>query len=119
LATIREEYIRRLDVAMDDALRVRRIQGIRNLSRQVQQGRFANRPYLNPLLERLPLQQLHGDEGLAFVLIDVVYGADVGVIECRRGAGFPLEALEGLGVVLRRCPLTRPCGPPSPRGRGL
>ena len=46
--------------------------------------------------KRLPFQQLHGDEGLAFELIYLVNRADVGVVERRRGLGFAPEALQGL-----------------------
>ena len=38
LAAIRHEDIRRLDVAMDDALRVRRIQRVSDLDGEVEQG---------------------------------------------------------------------------------
>jgi hypothetical protein len=72
-----------------------------------------------PLLQRLAFQQLHRNKRLAFVFVNVVDGADTGMIQCGGGAGLALEALEGLAVVLRRCPLTWPCGPPSPLGRGL
>jgi len=47
----------------------------------------------NPVLQRLALQQLHADEGLALVLVDVVDRADIGVVEGRRGPGLALEAL--------------------------
>ena len=46
------------------------------------------------MLERLPLQQLHGDERPAFGLVHVVNRADVGVIEGGSGLGFALETLE-------------------------
>ena len=35
----------------------------------------------NPVLQSLPFQQLHDNELLGFVFINVVDGADVGVIE--------------------------------------
>jgi hypothetical protein len=71
------------------------------------------------LFQRLAFQQLHGDEGLAFVLVNVVDGADVRMIERRRRASFALGAFPGHGVDARA--LTRPAagGPPSPLGRGL
>src|SRR5262249_62331117 len=36
------------------------------------------------VLQRLAFQKLHGDEGLAILLVDVVTGADVGMVQ-RRG----------------------------------
>jgi len=53
-----------------------------------------------PLLEGLPFEQLHGDERLAFVFINVVDGADVGMIQRRRGARLALEALQDNGIIL-------------------
>jgi hypothetical protein len=48
--------------------------------------------------ESLPFEVLHGDEGFAFVLADLVDGADVGMIECGCGAGFTLEPFQDLRV---------------------
>jgi hypothetical protein len=53
----------------------------------------------HPLRQGLPLQQLHNDEVPAFVLLDRVNGADVGVIEGGSGARLALEALERLAVL--------------------
>ncbi len=55
------------------------------------------------VLERLAFQKLHHDEGLPLVLVDVVDGADAGVVEGRGGPGLALEAL--LGLVAREEPL--------------
>ncbi len=50
------------------------------------------------MLQSHPVQKLHGDEGLAVLLANVVDGADVGVIQSGCGLGFALEAGEGLRV---------------------
>ena len=82
--TLGHEDIRRLDVAMDDALRHGR-RPVRRRSRL-------------PAKQRLQLQSagyrsgasgcafqvLHGDECLAVLVADVMDGADVGMIESRR-----------------------------------
>ena len=72
-----------------------------------------------PLFQRLAIQQLHRNKRLAFVLVNVVNGADAGMIERGRRAGLALEAFQGHGV--DACALTRSAagGPPSPGGRGL
>ncbi len=44
-----------------------------------------------------PLDQLHGQEARARVLLDRVEGDDVGVVERRDGARFALQAGESLG----------------------
>jgi len=71
------------------------------------------------LFQRLAFEQLHRDKGLAFVFVNVVNGADAGMIERRRRAGFALEAFEGHGVDARALTRSAAGGPPSPGGRGL
>ena len=53
----------------------------------------AQRPALQPLGQRLALEQLHGDEQLAVVLADLVELADVRVVDARRGPRLAPEAL--------------------------
>ena len=50
------------------------------------------------MLQRPPLQQLHDNELLTFVLVNVVDGADIGVVQGGGGSGFTPEALQGLRV---------------------
>lgn len=50
-----------------------------------------------------PLQQLHGDEVLAFRFIDLVNRANVRMIERGRGEGFSLEPFAGSRVVSHLC----------------
>src|ERR1700676_4007699 len=45
------------------------------------------------MLERSPLQQLHGNEVLAVCFVNLVNPADVRMIECRGSEGFPLKSL--------------------------
>ena len=51
------------------------------------------------MFERLPFEQLHGNERAAFEFADIVNSADVRMIERRGGAGFAAEPLDGLGVL--------------------
>ena len=50
------------------------------------------------MLERLDLQELQHDEGLALVLANLVNGGDVGMAQSRCRAGLALETLECLPV---------------------
>ena len=93
-----DEDIRRLDVAVDDPLRVGRIQAICNLNRQVQQLIRLKRLAFDAVFKGLSFQQLHGDEGPAFEFVDVMNGADVGMIQCAGGARLTLEAFQSLSI---------------------
>src|SRR5215813_10213707 len=84
---------------MRDALRVRRIQPIGYLDREVQQLVDLQGLRPNPVLEGLPLQILHGDEGLAFILADLVDGTDMGMVQSGGGARFALKTLQSLAVL--------------------
>ena len=53
------------------------------------------------MLQRLPFQQFHGNEGLAVAFFNVVNRADVGMIQSGRGTSFALESFQGL-VVFRK-----------------
>ena len=57
------------------------------------------RPAPDPVGERLALEQLHRDEVLPLVLVDLVDRADPGVIERRGRPRLALEALERAGLL--------------------
>jgi hypothetical protein len=48
------------------------------------------------MLQRLPFQILHHHERSAVVLVDIVNGADAGMVERRSGVCLALEALQRL-----------------------
>jgi hypothetical protein len=50
------------------------------------------------MLQRQPVQKLHGDESLSVLFADVVDRADVGVIQCGGSLGFALKARQRLWV---------------------
>src|SRR5882724_12043346 len=52
------------------------------------------------MLERLSLQQPHGDEVLAVCFVDLMNRADVGMIERGRSKCFALKSLPRSGIVL-------------------
>jgi hypothetical protein len=100
-----DEDVRGLDIAMDDALRMRRHQRLGDLQRQAEHGfRFQPRG-CEQFGERAPFERLHDDEVRAFVLVDVVDRADVRMVERRSRARLALESLECrriAGHVLRK-----------------
>jgi len=102
LAAGGHEHVAGLHVAVDDPLRVGRVERVGQLDREVEEHLRWQRPATQPLPQGLALQQLHDDEGAAAVLVDVVNGADAGVVEGGGGPRFALEALQGLGVPRER-----------------
>ena len=86
---------------MDDAFLVRRLQAGGDLNCHVEPCTFAQpqRSRRDMLAQRLTLQQFHDDKGMAFVLIEFVDRADVGMTQRRDGASLALEALQGFGLI--------------------
>ena len=87
LAAPGDEDVRGLDVAVKDALAVRRVQRIGNLRADVEQGAEVERPSAQPLVERLALEQLHRQIALSLVLVEAVDRADVGMVQATRRCG--------------------------------
>src|ERR1700674_2950816 len=87
-----------LDVAVDNAFGVSRIQRVRNLDGERQNQLGFHRSASNTVLQRQPVQKLHGDVGLVAILGDVVNRADVGMVERGGGTSFTSEAFQGLRI---------------------
>src|ERR1700722_7626637 len=98
MTTLGNEYIRRLDVAMNDALGVRGIESVGNLDGQREQSLDFHRAVANAVPEGVAVEIFHSDESLVLVFTDVVNRANVGMIQGRRRFGFPAEAAQGLRV---------------------
>src|SRR4029077_5375520 len=90
--------VRRLDVAMNDALRMRCVQRIGNFDSQAEQGRRLQRFRPDAMLQRHAIQKLHDDKCLAVLLVNFVNGANVGMVEGGGGLRLALEAAQGLGI---------------------
>ena len=76
-----DKNVRRLDVAVDDELGMRRAQAFGHLHRDVEDKKRIATALRQALFERLALEQLHDDEGPAPALAKVVDRADVGMAE--------------------------------------
>jgi hypothetical protein len=83
---------------MNDSFRVRCIQAVGDPDRQVKNLIHVERLLLNAMLERLACEEFHRDKVLAFMLVDVMDGADVGMIDGGGGASFPLESVQRMTV---------------------
>ena len=94
MAAFDDEDVGGLDVAVDDALRVRRAERLGNLDRQVNHRLGLQAFRREQCGEGLPFQRLHDDEVPAIVLVDVVDGADMWMIESGGGSRLAPESLE-------------------------
>ena len=84
---------------MDDAGRVSHLECIGSLYPKVQELVERNGFPLDAILQRRALQAFHNDEKPVLVFADIVDGADVGVIQRRRRARFPLKSFARLRIL--------------------
>ena len=94
-----DEDIRGLDVAVNNAAGVRRIEGVGDLDAQRQNRFQLHRAIADQVLECDAVEELHDEERAIALLANVVNRTDVGMIQRRRGLGFAPKALEGLAVL--------------------
>ena len=83
-----------LDVAVDDALLMRRFEGVRDVDRDFDHAIDGKRAFLNQLFQRFAIQELHGDEGAAAFFGDLMNGADVGMVQGRSGTRLAPETFQ-------------------------
>ena len=83
---------------MQDAFGVRGIERIGDLRADVEHLAQVERFAQQPPIERIAVEQFHRQIQLPLVFVEAVDGADVGVIERRRGARLAAEALHGFLV---------------------
>ena len=100
LPLLGDKNIRRLDVAMDDALAMRRVQTLADLNGQVEQllefqRGFPRTRSRDHLPQRFTLQQFHYDEWILFVFFDFMNGANVGMVQRRCRTRFALKPMQG------------------------
>src|SRR5580704_2925147 len=81
VATLGHKDVRGFDVAVDDTFGVCRIEGIGDFNGQRDSLVNFHRMPANTVLQRPAIQKLHGYEGAAIFLADVMDGADVGMVK--------------------------------------
>src|SRR5882762_6528596 len=99
LSPLHEKYIRRLDVAVHDSFRVRRVEPVSDLNTDLQKFRNFDGLPANAVLECLAFEQLHSDKRPTFEFSNIVNRADVRMIEQGGGARFAAESLDRLRVL--------------------
>src|SRR5713101_9463176 len=83
---------------MDNSFGVRRIERVGDFEGNRQPALDFQGPTLDQMLEGGTVEILHGDEGLAFMLSNLVNRANIGMVQSRSGPGFPTEPLQRVGV---------------------
>ena len=94
LPALGDKNIRGLNVAMDDSLAVRRLERVGDVDADFEQCVELHRLAVDAMLQRHALQQFHGDERHARVPVNVVNGADAGMIQCGGRLRLALESFE-------------------------
>src|SRR6266851_9058104 len=98
VATLSHKNVSWFDVAVNYAFCVCCVECVRNLDGERHDQFDVQWPTTNAMLQRQPVQKLHGDEGLTMLVVDFVDGADVRVIHGGGGLGFALEAAKSLPI---------------------
>jgi len=86
------------DVAVDDALGMRGVEGVGDLNAERQERLKVQWPKRGHVLQRLAVEKFHGDEGFAILLADVVDGANVGMVQGGSRLRFTLKTGQRLGI---------------------
>src|SRR6202035_1816865 len=82
-----------------DAFAVRHLQSRSDLYAELQHLIDFHRLAGNQMLEGAALQQFHGDEGLAFALINFINRADIGMVESGCRTSLTSKTFEALRIV--------------------
>src|SRR5215469_17383118 len=99
IATFGNEDVRWFDVAVDNSLRVCGVQSVRYTNRHFEQGFQFHRAASNCVFQRLTFEKFHCDKRSAVLSADVVYGADVWMVERRCCLRLSLKARQRLWVL--------------------
>src|SRR5206468_5640268 len=84
VSTLGNKNVCRLNVSVNNALGMRRVQRVRDLNSEVEQPFQLERAPKSQFAERLPFHVLHGDERTTLVLADLVNRTNVGMVQSRR-----------------------------------
>ena len=98
VAALGDKNIRRLDVAMNDALCMRGVERIGDFDGQCENLVYFQRTAGDAMLQRHAIEKFHGNEGFAVLVVNFVDRADIGMIQRGGRLGFALKAAKGLRV---------------------
>ena len=98
MTALGDEQVGGFDVAMDNSLGMSGVESVCNFNTDFNNALDFQGPTVNEMLERRAIEKFHRDKGAAVLFADVMYRTDIGVVQRGGRAGFPLEAIEGLGI---------------------
>ena len=96
------EDVSRLDVAVQDSRGVCGLERFSDLDPESRDRFRLHGAEPGASRQRLTFEQFHDDEAPSALLVDVVYGADVGMVQRRSSARFALEPLQRLRIAVQR-----------------
>jgi hypothetical protein len=96
-----DENVGGLDVPVNNACRVSRVESVSDFDCLCEKLLNFRRTPADSMLQRHAIEKLHGDERMTGMFADLIDGADVGMIQRGRRARFTAKALQGLGVLLQ------------------
>src|SRR5260370_41602600 len=91
-----DKYVGGLDVPMNDSLAVGRIECVRNLNPPFEHFLKRKRLAGNVVLHRLPVEKLHGNEGLTILFSAFIDGTHIWIVQGGTSLSLPLEAAHNL-----------------------
>src|SRR6266566_5804586 len=98
VSALGHEQVCRLDVAVNNSLRMRCIEGIGDFYSQLQQRFQLYRLCSNAMFQGYTIEKLHRDEGLSILVADIIDRANIRVVQGRCSLGLTLKARQGLGI---------------------
>ena len=98
MAAFGDENISGLDVAVNDSLPVSGVERVGDFYGDRKELFGVQRTAIDLMLESDAIQKFHRDEALLTIFSDFINSANVGMVQCGRGAGFTAKTLEGLRV---------------------
>lgn len=99
MAAFGQKKVRGLDISVDDAFGVSRIQPVRDLDGELEEVFRIHGSATDSVFQGLSIQVLHDDERSAIFFADVVNRTDIWMVECGRGFGLPTKPLHCLPVM--------------------
>jgi hypothetical protein len=89
---VTDKDVCRLDIAVNDASGVCRLEGIGDLDAELDHPTARHRAPADDSRKHLALEQLHHNEMTPFVLCNLVNGADIRVVQARCGSRLVLKS---------------------------